>query len=145
MDESVYVGIDVSKKKLDVALLWRGKIKSKVIENTPQGYGQLHRWLAERGACVSATHICLEATGPYSEPVATALVDAGWRVSVVNPARVKGYAQSELLRNKTDRIDAALLARFCQSHRPAAWTPPSAAWRELRAGSCREQDVLERD
>lgn len=39
MDESVYVvGIDVSKKKLDVALLWRGKIKSKVVENTPQGY-----------------------------------------------------------------------------------------------------------
>lgn len=133
VDKDVYVvGIDVSKKKLDVALLWCGKIKSKVVENTANGHGQLHRWLVGCGACFSATHICLEATGPYSEAVATALVDSGWRVSVVNPARVKGYAQSELLRNKTDRIDAALLARFCQALRPAAWTPPSPAWRELR-------------
>lgn len=133
MDESVYVvGIDVSKKKLDVALLCCGKSRSKVFDNTTHGYGELHRWLVERGACVSTTHICLEATGPYSEAVATALADAAWRVSLVNPARVKGYAQSELLRNKTDRVDAALLARFCQALRPVAWTPPSPAWRELR-------------
>ena len=50
-----------------------------------------------------------------SEAAAMALSDAGWRVSVVNPARVKGFAQSELMRNKTDRADAALLARFGQA------------------------------
>jgi transposase len=74
----------------------------------------------------------MEATGPYSEQVALALVDFGWRVSVANPARIKGFAQSELVRNKTDRADAALLARFCAAMRPSVWTP-SPAYRQLRA------------
>ena len=74
----------------------------------------------------------MEATGPYSEILATSLVLGGWQVSVVNPARIKGFSQSELARNKTDRADAALLARFCAAMRPSLWTPPPAAWRELR-------------
>jgi transposase len=61
------------------------------------------------------------------------LVEAGWQVSVVNPARVKGFAQGELSRNKTDRADAAMLARFCAAMRPTMWVPPSAAFRQLRA------------
>ncbi|WP_432214861.1 IS110 family transposase, partial [Salmonella enterica] len=65
----------------------------------------MQHWLVERGAQPLDTHICLEATGPYSETVATALVEAGWKVSVVNPARIKGFAQGELARNKTDRAD----------------------------------------
>jgi transposase len=75
----------------------------------------------------------MEATGPYSENLAHHLVQTGWLVSVVNPARVKGYAQSELARNKTDRADAALLARFCAAMKPARWEPPAPAVRQLRA------------
>ena len=75
----------------------------------------------------------MEATGPYSEQAALALVEFGWIVSVVNPARIKGFAQSELARNKTDRADAALLARFCAAMHPIVWTPPSPAYRQLRA------------
>lgn len=131
---SVAVGIDVSKRKLDVAmLLANGKTKSKVIPNTPAGHAQLHGWLIERGTSPTHAHLCLEATGPYSEAVALALVECGWTVSVVNPARIKGYAQGELSRNKTDRADAALLARFCLAMRPSPWMPPPAAYRELRA------------
>ena len=127
------VGIDVSKRKLDVALMLQGKIKSKVFANTPAGHAELGAWLIERGADRDGTHLCLEATGPYSEAVALALVESGWPVSVVNPARIKGFAQGELARNKTDRADAALLARFCTAMRPSLWTPPPAAYRELRA------------
>lgn len=127
------VGIDVSKRKLDLALLLNGKSKSKVFDNTPSGYALLHAWLLERNAIPNAAHICLEATGPYSEAVAIALVEAGWPVSVVNPARIKGFAQGELARNKTDRADAALLARFCLAMRPTLWAPPSPEWRALRA------------
>lgn len=126
------VGIDVSKRKLDIALLTNSKTKSKVFDNTPSGYRSLSQWLIERGAAQGCTHICMEATGPYSEAVAIALVESGWRVSVVNPARIKGFAQGELARNKTDRADASLLARFCAAMRPSLWTPPSAEWRELR-------------
>jgi transposase len=127
------VGIDVSKRKLDIALLINGKRKSKVFDNTASGHSALSRWLNERGAEQEHTHICMEATGPYNESLATNLVHAHWRVSVVNPARVKGFAQGALARNKTDRADAALLARFCIAMRPSLWEPPSAQLRQLRA------------
>jgi transposase len=127
------VGIDVAKRKLDIALLVNGKTKFNVFDNIPAGHAVLQQWLAERGAPQEHTHICMEATGPYSEAVAITLVEAGWRVSVVNPARIKGFVQGELARNKTDRADAALLARFCAAMCPSLWTPPSPAWRELHA------------
>ena len=127
------VGIDVAKKKVDVAAVLNGKVKSKVFDNTPAGQIELQRWLLERGFITTQTHVCMEATGPYSEALALALVDGSWRVSVVNPARVKGFAQGELSRNKTDRADAALLARFCVAMRPSLWEPPPAAFRQLRA------------
>ena len=109
---SVFVGIDVSKSKLDCAVFINGKIKSKVVSNDQPGFALLDTWLRERGAVSMSAHLCLEATGPYSEQAALALVGFGWMVSVVNPARVKGFSQGELMRNKTDRADAALLARF---------------------------------
>lgn len=134
MNESAInvVGIDVSKRKLDIALLINNKTKSKVFNNTHAGHRELMQWLLERGTDQEHTHICLEATGPYSETVAIALVESGWKVSVVNPARIKGFAQGELARNKTDRADASLLARFCVAMRPSLWIPPSIEWRELR-------------
>ena len=67
------VGIDVSKKKLDVVLMQAGKVKSKVVLNTPPGHAQLQRWLLQHRCVEQSTHVCLEATGPYSEPVALAL------------------------------------------------------------------------
>ncbi len=85
----------------------------------------------------------MEATGPYSEMPATSLVVEGRRVSVVDPARIKGFAQGELARNKTDRADAALPARFCVAMRPSLWTPPPVAWRELRGRVDRLQALKE--
>ena len=131
-DFEAVVGIDVSKKKLDLVLVRAGKSKSKVFANSAAGYAELRRWLLERGCTWQATHVCLEATGPYSEALALALVDTRWKVSVVNPARIKGFAQGELARNKTDQADAALLARFCAAMKPELWEPPSAAQRQLR-------------
>jgi transposase len=52
---------------------------------------------------------------------------------VVNPAQIKAFGQSQLSRTKTDKADAALIARFCQMHRPPAWTPPRAEARALQA------------
>lgn len=140
MNEAInFVGIDVAKRKVDVALLAAGKIKNKTFPNNVSGHKQLDHWLQERGVQPADTHLCLEATGPYSDAIATALADAGWPVSVVNPARVTGFAQSELARNKTDQADAALLARFCAAMRPDRWTPPSKSLRTLRAWADRLQ------
>ena len=137
------VGIDVAKRKFDIALLINNKIKSKVFDNTPAGHKAFAQWLGERGAIPAQTQLCMEATGPYSEALATNLVEGGWRVSVVNPARIKGFAQGELARNKTDRADAALLARFCAAMRPSLWAPPPLAWRELRGWVDRLQALKE--
>ncbi len=127
------VGIDVAKQKVDLFAVIHGKGKSKVFENTRAGHCELQSWLGERGFVPANTHVCMEATGPYSESLGIALVSGGWKVSVVNPARIKGFAQGELARNKTDRADAALLARFCAAMKPSMWEPPSDAFRQLRA------------
>ena len=87
------LGIDISKKKFDVALLCDGKLKHKTLPNNPKGFEQLHQWLEKSDAL--AAHVCLEATGIYGEALAEYLYDSRFVVSVVNPARVKGFSQSE--------------------------------------------------
>ncbi|PKL98642.1 MAG: IS110 family transposase [Gammaproteobacteria bacterium HGW-Gammaproteobacteria-7] len=126
------LGIDVAKAKLDVALqLVDGKIRSKVVDNTPQGFAVLSTWLNQYG--VTDLHVCMEATGIYWEAVAEFLADAGHTVSIVNPAQIKAFGAAELVRTKTDRVDARLIARFCVAQRPEPWQAPSPAIRELRA------------
>jgi transposase len=133
------VGIDVSKKKLDVALLVDGKIKAKVVENCAKGHQTLIDWLGKSKVPLSALHVCMEATGVYSEPAALALHQAGLLVSVVNPACIKGFGHSENIRNKNDGIDAGLIARYCRAMKPPAWNPPPLEQRQLRAWSMRVQ------
>ncbi|MDD2770308.1 MAG: transposase [Methylococcus sp.] len=126
------LGIDVSKTKLDVALrLPEGKFRSKVIDNTPQGFEALLAWLAKQE--VTELHVCMEATGTYWEAVAEVLVDAGHTVSVVNPAQIKAFGTSVMVRTKTDKVDARLIAAFCAAQHPEPWQAPSLAIRELRA------------
>lgn len=124
------LGIDISKRKMDVALLKDGKPFDKVFDNDAEGIAKLVQWLAYRKA--GKVHACLEATGTYGEAVAEALVEAGHTVSIVNPSRIKGFAQSALSRTKTDRQDARLIAQFCLAWAPEAWIPPAAEVKELR-------------
>jgi len=129
-----WVGIDVAKRKLDVALLDdAGKVKSKVLANDPAGFAALMTWLKERGADAASAHVCMESTGSYSEGCATFFADAGWTVSVVNPSLPKDFGKSELKRNKTDAVDAALLARYCSKMAPPMWQPPPLEYRKLRS------------
>ena len=127
------VGIDISKAKFDAALLSGERTRHAAFSNTEAGFGQFLAWLAKRHADPAApVHVCMEATGNWGLELADFLHGRGVRVSVVNPARIKAYRESELARNKTDRLDAALIARFCRAHAPASWTPPAPHLRELR-------------
>jgi transposase len=128
----MFLGIDVSKNSLDVALLGASsKPRHKVFANTIEGQQQLLSWLQGQGADV--THACLEATGTWAQAVAVALHAAGHTVSLVNPAQVHAFGHSQLKRTKTDKADAQLIARFCQVHQPPAWTPPAPEIQELQA------------
>ncbi|MDQ1925217.1 IS110 family transposase, partial [Massilia pseudoviolaceinigra] len=133
------LGIDVSKSKLDVALLMNGKVKAKVVQNTPDGHQALLEWLGKSKASLPALHVCMESTGAYHEAVATTLHAAGFRVSVVNPACIKGFGYSENIRNKNDEIDSRLIARYCLAMEPERWTPPPLEQRQLRAWTLRVQ------
>jgi transposase len=124
------LGIDISKADFHAHLLSdRGEAR-KSFPNSSAGFQQLDRWLRNRK--VVQVHACLEATGSLWDALALHLFESGHIVSVVNPVRTKAYAQSELLRAKTDVIDAAMIARFCQAQRPAAWVPPSPEIRKLQ-------------
>ncbi|MBI5903134.1 MAG: IS110 family transposase, partial [Deltaproteobacteria bacterium] len=130
MADSV-LGIDIGKQKFDVALLVNGKIKSKAVKNSKEGFQTLSDWLEKHNA--GRVHACMEATGSYGDELALYLHDAGHSVSVVNPARIKGFAQSELIRTKNDAVDAGVIARFCLAMQPETWTPLPPATRELQA------------
>jgi transposase len=110
------LGVDIAKRKFDVALYINGKMKHKVFTNDQEGFAGLSTWLAKQG--VGRTHVCLEASSTYGEELAAFMYDTGHMVSIVNPARIKGFAKSELLRTKNDKIDAGLIARFCLAMSP---------------------------
>jgi len=125
------LGLDIAKAKLDAALLVGGQVHHRVFANTPAGHAELLAWLGQKGQ--AQVHVCLEATGTYGEAVALALHAAEHVVSYINPARLKAFGQTTMTRTKTDKTDAILLARFCEAHHPAPWTPPAPELRELQA------------
>lgn len=139
--EGFVVGIDVAKAKLDIALrLPGGKWRNKVLANNSTGFKALVEWLGKQG--VHSAHVCMEATGIYWERVAEHLSDAGFAVSVVNPAQIKAHAGACGVRTKTDVVDAKLIADFCLRQAPAVWQAPSPAIRTLRALVARREALV---
>ncbi len=136
----IVLGIDVSKKTLDAAMIFDNRTVSKQFKNSLEGFKSLAAWL--ESLQITRVHACLEATGAYGEAVALFLHEQGHLVSVVNPLRIKGYAQSNMQRNKTDRLDARLIANFCLTQAPDGWQPPSAAVKQLQS-LVRRVEVLE--
>lgn len=126
------VGIDISKKRFDVALLEEQKVRSKVFDNSAGGHKAFLGWLERRGCGLDTTHLCMEATSQYYEALAMALVQAGYQISVVNPLQVKAFGESRLSRNKTDKADAQLIGQFCEQQKPQTWQPPAPEVRELQ-------------
>lgn len=128
-----HLGIDVAKAKLDCALhMPDGKLRHKVVPNTPAGFLALSIWLQKQG--MTPTHACMEATGTYWEAVAEYLAGLDRvTVSVINPAQIKAFGASRMVRTKTDKVDAQLIAQFCCERNPAPWQPPAPAEQALRA------------
>lgn len=120
--ETTFIGIDVSKMKLDVCILLTNKTMHRTLSNNVKGFEELVELLRKLG--VERVHACMESTGRYWEGIANHLHHVGHMVSVVPPARIKGYGRGEFKRTKTDKADAGMIGRFCEKHRPAAWTPP---------------------
>ena len=125
-----YLGIDIAKKTFACSLRMGGKPAHRSFSNDAQGMQELDQWLAKHQ--VGEGHACMEATNRYWEELARHLQERGLRVSVVNPGRIHNYARSKLRRNKTDQLDADLIADFCATQQPPLWVPPAPEVRELQ-------------
>lgn len=144
-----HIGIDVSKNKLDcmwVRDLEAGKVKPKVFPNRRDQYPELLRWLqSNTGETPDTLEVYLEATGIYHEPLAYWLHEQGVRVHVLNPAQVRFHAQGMGVRNKTDRKDSMMLARYGIERAPRRWQPEPPEVRALKRLLSRlealEQDI----
>jgi transposase len=132
-----FVGVDVSKDRLDVAV--HPETSSWSVPNDEAGIKDLvQRLLPLHPACV-----VLEATGGYEMPAVGALAGAGLPVVAVNPRQTRDFAKAAGLLAKTDRIDAAALARFAEAMKPEIRPIPDAAAQELGALTVRRRQVVQ--
>ena len=127
---SIILGIDISKETFDVALLNNNKVKTKKFDNSSKGFCGLKQWLNSKE--VQLVHACMEATGGYEVKLAQYLYDNNFKVSVVNPARIKGFSLSQLSRVKTDKADCQLIAQFCLAMQPDLWQPTARHIQKLQ-------------
>lgn len=137
MATSSYVGIDVSKDKLDVAVL--GEERVWQVENTQDGIVKLVQQMEN----LQPELIVVEATGGYQRAVVEALFWAGIAVAVVNPARVRQFARACGLLAKTDKLDAQVLAVFGQRVQPRRYESKSEAGKQLSALLVRRRQLEE--
>lgn len=116
--QTIPVGCDVSKDKIDLCIwLDDGKQEYLLIGNNQKGYLKA---LAEIERLNIKPHICMEATGIYYEGFADFMTEKGHLVSVVNPLKIKKFAESEFQKTKTDKQDARLIACYCLKMQPKA-------------------------
>jgi transposase len=112
----IYVGIDVGKENLDLAVL--GASDTKQYQNNTKGIRALTRRLKK----YAVEKIVVEATGGYEYEVVTRMCKAKLPVALVNPTRVRRFAQAGGQLAKTDSLDAHVLANFGKSMQPEVWT-----------------------
>ena len=132
-----YVGIDVSKDRLDVHVLPEGQSFS--VARDGKGLAEL----VERLSALRPERIGIEATGGFETVAAAALAGAGLPVVVVNPAQVRHFAQALGQRAKTDPIDAAMIARFVAATRPDVRPLADEATRLLADLVARRRQIIE--
>jgi transposase len=120
-----YVGVDIAKERLDYTLDGQ---KVANVANTAEGHHQLVRTLRR----VPGARVVCEASGGYERELVACLLTAGLEVCLVQPGRVRAFAQAEGLLAKTDRLDACLLRRFGEKVQPRLSVPASPAATALR-------------
>lgn len=137
MNEMLWVGIDVSKKHLDVAFRPTGEHQQ--VNNDEAGITELVDKLANLGVRL----VVLEATGGLEVAVTTSLTLAGVPVAVVNPRQARDFAKALGYLAKTDRADAMALAHFGEAVKPEPRALPDEAQNELAAIVARRRQLTE--
>jgi transposase len=134
--DRMYIGIDVSKDRLDVHVRPAGEAFSVTRDET--GLAEL----VTRLGAVGPALIVLEATGGFETIVATTLAAAGLPLAVVNPRQIRAFAQACGQLAKTDALDAAIIARFAEAVRPQPRAVPDHAARALGELLARRRQII---
>ena len=137
MQECFYVGIDVSKNRLDIA--FDPVDKALEVANDSEGYATL----IERLGSLSIKLIVLEATGGYERAVVIELLAAGLPVVVVNPRQVRDFARATRKLAKTDAIDAGVLAQFGRAVKPKVRSFPDENARVFQEHLARRRQIVQ--
>ena len=132
-----FVGIDVAKEKLDIAVL--GEKKASQVGNDETGITSL----IKKMKALKPELIVVEATGGYQRAVALGMYEAGLPVAVVNPVRVRQYARASGLLAKTDKLDAFNLAEFGKQMKPRKYEAKSESERQVSALLVRRRQLEE--
>jgi transposase len=135
--ESVFVGIDVSKDQLDIAIR-PGEVRFRESNNDSGIQALIARLLS-----LKPQLILLEATGGYEILAAASLRQAGLPAHIINPRQVRDFARSSGRLAKTDKIDAAVLAHFAQALKPSLRPWPDEQQQELAALMSRRRQLVE--
>lgn len=133
----IFVGIDVSKAQLDVAI--RPSDERQSFANNTVGIKVLVKKLAK----IEPTLIVLESTGGLERQVMSALISGELPAVMVNPRQIRDFAKATGQLAKTDSIDAAVLAHYAEAVRPTPRPLPDALTVELRALSARRRQIIE--
>lgn len=141
-----HAGIDIANETFEVCLRRGDDIVCRGFTNTQAGHRQAIRWLRYRG---QGARVCLEATGIYHLQLALALSQAeGLEVMVLNPRASRRFAEAQMRRAKTDKVDAAMLLSYLERMPFIPWQAPSPAVLELqslahRASQLRKEIIRE--
>jgi transposase len=132
-----FVGIDMAKRTFDVSL--QPDAKPFSLDNDADGISQLLQRLPQPGTCL----VVVESTGGYHRPLVAELVNAGHHVAVANPRQVRDFAKGHGILAKTDRIDAAVIARFGQQVQPRIVEPAHARQAVLEQLVTRRRQLID--
>ena len=137
MNGEINIGIDISKQTLDIAIIpenkhWQCKNEEKDIE-------KLCKQLKKN----NPARIVVEATGKLEYKLLTAMIEHQLPLIVVNPLRIREFARAEGTHAKTDKVDAFVLARFGEKHRPQTRMLPSEEQRLLKEIVTRRRQLVD--
>ena len=124
------IGIDISKQDFVIAILTDSKPLIKSFTNDKHGFSKLTQCF--KTLKIQSAKICMEATGKHGDKLASFLYHLGYKVSVVNPACIKAFARTNLSRNKTDSVDALLIAHYASNCDPRLFAPKNPIIKEVQ-------------
>lgn len=150
---SFWIGLDVAKRTFEAAVHppWQPGVPARLVELPRRGFPRTREGVAELAAWLDGLELegglraVMEATGRYSMELAAWLVAErpAWAPAIADPKAVSHFIRSLSLRNKTDRGDAAALARFGAERAPEPWQPPAPEYARLREMSRQRTFLME--